>query len=95
MLIIPKRFTDIEDFNLTYSEYVNKKYKEFYDKNGYIPEIFNPYNCCELSDYAPTLTAQGDSITKSGTVLIICENIEWFYLWKKCFIFISIYELEG
>lgn len=76
MLIIPKRFTDIEDFNLTYSEYVNKKYKEFYDKNGYIPEIFNPYNCCELSDYAPTLTAQGDSITKSGTVLIICENIE-------------------
>ena len=75
-LIIPKRFTDIEDFNLTYSEYVNKKYKEFYEKNGYIPEIFNPYNCCELSDYAPTLTAQGDSITKSGTVLIICEDNE-------------------
>ena len=74
VLIIPKRFTDIEDFNLTYSEYVNKKYKEFYEKNGYIPEIFNPYNCCELSDYAPTLTAQGDSITKSGTVLIICED---------------------
>lgn len=53
----------------TYSPYVNKKYKEFYDKNGYIPEYFNPYNTTELKDVAPTLTAQGDSITKSGTVL--------------------------
>ena len=70
-----KVITD-KEFDLTHSPYVNKKYKEFYDKNGYIPEIFNPYNCCELSDYAPTLTAQGDSITKSGTVLIICENNE-------------------
>lgn len=33
--------------------------------------MFNPYNCSEITDYAPTLTAQGDSITKSGTVLII------------------------
>lgn len=53
----------------TYSPYVNKKYKEFYDKNGYVPEYFNPYNTTELKDVAPTLTAQGDSITKSGTVL--------------------------
>lgn len=57
------------EYNLTYSPYVNKKYKEFYDKNGYIPEYFNPYNTTELKDVAPTLTAQGDSITKSGTVL--------------------------
>ena len=53
----------------TYSPYVNKKYKKFYDKNGYIPKYFNPYNTTELKDVAPTLTAQGDSITKSGTVL--------------------------
>ena len=33
--------------------------------------MFNPYNCVEITDVAPTLTAQGDSITKSGTVLII------------------------
>jgi hypothetical protein len=59
------------NFNFTYSQYVNKKYKEFYDKHHYIPEMFNPYNCVEITDICPTLTAQGDSITKSGTVLII------------------------
>jgi hypothetical protein len=57
-------------FNLTYSSYVNKKYEEFIRKNGYIPKMFNPYNCAEIIDVAPTLTAQGDSITKSGTILI-------------------------
>ena len=53
----------------TYSPYVNKKYEEFQEEHGYIPEFFNPYNRTELSDIAPTLTAQGESITKSGTVL--------------------------
>lgn len=65
----------MSDFDLTYSPYVNKKYTEFYNKYGYIPSIFNPYNCTELDKYSPTLTSQGDSITKSGTVLII-ENME-------------------
>ena len=54
----------------TYSSYVNKKYEEFIEEKGYIPEMFNPYNKTELKDLAPTLTAQGDSITKSGTVLM-------------------------
>lgn len=62
------------DFNFTHSDYVNKKYKEFYDKHGYIPKLFNPYNCYEIIDICPTLTAQGDSITKSGTVLITEER---------------------
>ena len=53
----------------TYSPYVNKKYEEFQEEHGYIPDFFNPYNKSELSDVAPTLTAQGESITKSGTVL--------------------------
>ena len=53
----------------TYSDYVNKKYKEFEEKNGYIPELFNPYNKKEIFDIAPTQTAQGDSITKSSTIL--------------------------
>ena len=39
--------------------------KNFIIKNGYIPQMFNPYNCKEILDYAPTLT------TKSGTILII------------------------
>lgn len=53
----------------TYSSYVNQKYKEFQEENGYIPEYFNPYNKTELTDVAPTLTAQGESVTKSSTVL--------------------------
>lgn len=63
----------MNDLDLTYSPYVNKKYNEFYEKNGYLPKMFNPYNCSEINDYCPTLTCQGESITKSGTVLIIEE----------------------
>lgn len=62
---------NIDDFNFTDSPYVNNKYKEFYEEHGYLPEMFNPYNKTEITDFAPTLTAQGDSMTKSGTVLII------------------------
>lgn len=53
----------------TYSPYVNQKYTEFYEEHNYIPEYFNPYNKTELTDIAPTLTAQGESVTKSSTVL--------------------------
>lgn len=51
-------------------DYALNKYKEFYEKNGYMPEKFNPYNCAEIKDKSPTLTAQGNSQTKSSTVLI-------------------------
>ena len=61
--------------NLTYSPYVNKKYEEFINDKGYIPEMFNPYNKSEIKDLAPTLTAQGDSITKSGTVCKLESNL--------------------
>ena len=54
---------------ITYSPYVNKKYEQFIEKNKYVPELFNPYNCQEIKELAPTLTAQGDSVTKSSTVL--------------------------
>ena len=64
---------------LTHSPYVDKKYAEFITENGYLPELFNPYNKTELKDYAPTLTAQGDSVTKSGTVL----KAESFYRIRK------------
>lgn len=64
---------DINFDDLTYSNYVNERYKKFYDEKGYIPKMFNPYNCSEIIDIAPTLTAQGDSITKSGTVLVLCD----------------------
>lgn len=51
--------------------WIEKKYTEFYEKHGYIPEYFIPYNGTECTDYAPTLTANSNtSPTHVGTVLI-------------------------
>lgn len=51
--------------------WIEKKYIEFYKKHGYIPEYFEPYNCREVKDYAPTLTAHSNaSSTCVGTVLV-------------------------
>lgn len=51
--------------------WLEKKYTEFYEKHGYIPEYFVPYNGTECTDYAPTLTANSNtSPTHAGTVLI-------------------------
>lgn len=51
--------------------YVEKKYKNFIDKNGYIPNNFNPYNEVEIKDdIAPTQTTHCGSPTSSSTVLI-------------------------
>ncbi|GFI31381.1 hypothetical protein IMSAGC013_02776 [Lachnospiraceae bacterium] len=58
----------VEKDNPTWLE---KKYAEFYEKHGYIPEYFIPYNRTECTDYAPTLTANSNtSPTHAGTVLI-------------------------
>lgn len=45
-------------FELVSSEYVNRKYDEFYKEHGYIPKMFVPYNCREITDIAPTLTTK-------------------------------------
>lgn len=50
-------------------KFVSKKYEEFIDKNGYIPEMFNPYNCKEVTDISPTQTTQYGSTTSNATVL--------------------------
>ena len=55
------------------NDFVLKKYKEFYKKNGYIPEMFNPYNQTEVTDICPTLSTCCGSTTSSATVLIIEE----------------------
>lgn len=52
-------------------DFVTKKYLEFYEKNGYIPEMFNPYNQTEITDICPTLSTCCGSTTSSATVLII------------------------
>ena len=52
-------------------DFVTKKYLEFYEKNGYVPEMFNPYNQTEITDICPTLSTYCGSTTSSATVLII------------------------
>jgi DNA (cytosine-5)-methyltransferase 3A len=50
--------------------YVEKKYKEFAEQNGYIPEMFNPYNSAEIKDKSPTLTTNCGGQTNSSTVMM-------------------------
>ena len=50
--------------------YISRKYQEFYNKNGYIPEMFNPYHTSEIKNIAPTQSTQCGSTTSSATVLI-------------------------
>ena len=69
-----KKFTDISDFNLTRSKWVNDKYKKFYEKNGYLPEFFDVYNGIEVRDIAPTVSTRSNGAMGSGTVLVICDK---------------------
>jgi DNA (cytosine-5)-methyltransferase 1 len=50
--------------------FVEKKYKEFIEEKGYVPNAFNPYNKAEIKDIAPTQTTNCGSTTSSATVLI-------------------------
>lgn len=50
--------------------YVKRKYDEFIEENGYMPEIFNPYNKTEVKDVAKTITRECGSTTSSATHLI-------------------------
>ena len=50
--------------------YVKRKYDEFIDENGYMPEIFNPYNKTEIKDVAKTITGECGSTTSSAAHLI-------------------------
>ena len=52
------------------NDYVLNKYKKFYKEYGYIPTLFNPYNCYEIGDIAPTITSQCGSTTTTATILI-------------------------
>lgn len=49
--------------------FLKNKLKLFLDKNGYIPELYNPYNNNELSDVSPTLTTCADRTTNSSSVI--------------------------
>lgn len=54
--------------------FVLKKYEEFIAKYGYEPKMFNPYNCAEITEKSPTLTAVGSRISTSSAVLIKESN---------------------
>jgi DNA (cytosine-5)-methyltransferase 3A len=50
--------------------YVKGKLPKLIEKYGEIPKRFNPYNTMIINDKSPCLTAQGDSQTKSSTVIL-------------------------
>lgn len=51
-------------------DWTAKKVKEIKEKFGYIPYIFCPYYCAEITDKHYCLTAQGNSQTKSSTNIL-------------------------
>ena len=52
------------------NNFIFKKYVQFIERNGYFPFIFQPYNCSEIIDISPTLTANCGCKTSSAAVLI-------------------------
>ena len=61
--------------------WLGAKYIEFVEKHGYIPRVFQPYNCADVSDLAPTVTASCGGTTTIGALYLVetgGENIERF-----------------
>ena len=52
------------------NNFIFKKYVYFIERSGYFPMIFQPYNCSEVTDISPTLTANCGCGTSSAAVLI-------------------------
>ena len=50
-------------------EYVARRYKEFIEEKGYIPEMFVAYNKQEVADIAPTITGQCSCPSGGSAVL--------------------------
>ena len=65
--------TTVQKDNLVIEEdktdYVSRRYNEFIEENGYVPEMFVAYNKTEIKDVAPTLTGQCSSPSGSSAVL--------------------------
>ena len=52
------------------NNFIFKKYVQFIERNGYFPMMFQPYNCSEIFDVSPTITANCGCKTSSAAVLI-------------------------
>lgn len=62
--------TTVQKDNLVMdADYVSRKYGEFIEEKGYIPEMFVAYNKQEIHDVAPTLTGQCSCPSGSSAVL--------------------------
>ena len=65
--------TTVQKDNLVIEEdkqdYVSRRYNEFIEEKGYVPEMFVAYNKAEIKDIAPTLTGQCSSPSGSSAVL--------------------------
>ena len=65
--------TTVQKDNLVIEEdkqdYVRRRYNEFIEEKGYVPEMFVAYNKTEIKDVAPTLTGQCSSPSGSSAVL--------------------------
>jgi DNA (cytosine-5)-methyltransferase 1 len=59
----------IENISSEY-QFAKDKCMEYYNKNGCLPEMFNPYNQAEITDIAPTQTTSCNRSCSSATVLI-------------------------
>lgn len=76
--LIIKDILDYENDNNEYVPYgVEKRYKEFANKNGYIPQHFCAYNNKDVRTETPTMTTNSGKGCSSGAVtniLPICLN---------------------
>ena len=52
------------------NNFIFKKYVQFIERNGYFPMMFQPYNCSEITDIPPTVTANCGDKCSSAAVLI-------------------------
>lgn len=69
--------TTVQKDNLVMdADYVSRKYGEFIDEKGYIPEMFVAYNKQEVHDVAPTLTGQCSCPSGSLAVLKLEKPIK-------------------
>lgn len=53
------------------NDYIIRRYLEFYQKNGYLPEFFNPYNCAEVQDISVTLMCSCASMASALAIMEI------------------------
>lgn len=64
--VIIRALKDVDDRN-----WLEQKMHEFIKKYGYIPRVFCPYNCTDVSDLAPTVTASCGGATTIGALYIV------------------------